>query len=492
MLAWLKKLSVVSLWILIWQLIAVAIHNEILLASPVQTVVALSRGVSDTAFWSSIVFSMSRILLGFASAFVLGLVVGAISWRFKLFGELLTPAVTFVKSVPIVCFIVMLLIWLGARWVSLTAVILVAFPPVYFSTIEGLVASDQKLNEMLKIFQVGGVRKLLSYYWPSILPFVQAASKTAVGMSWKSGIAAELIGLPSGSIGEGIYRAKILLNSADLFSWTLVVVVISVITEFVFMWLLERSDDWAWRFSLPKTVKRSSTPKGGHSGYSGHSGHRSGTAAAAVIGSGYDTGVGNPSTTTIAPTPIVADSISKAFGSNQVFNSISFTLDPGGRYALVSPSGTGKTTLLRVLARLDFPDSGTLKNANQVSVVFQEARMFEKRSSLDNLRLTVGLAVTPAEIRATLMRLLPEDSLDIPVDQLSGGMRRRVELCRALLKPCQLLLLDEPFAGLDSDNTAIAQELLLSLLGGRTLVIVSHDLRDIELLQAAVLSPFSG
>ena len=484
--SWVRKTCAVGIWLLVWQLAAMLVASDILLASPILTVATLGRNLLVLAFWLAIAGSMLRVFLGFAIAFVLGLALGALAYRQHLVAELLNPALTFIKSVPIVCFIVMLLIWFGSAWVSLAAVFLVAFPAIYFAVFEGLNQRDLKLDEMITVFQVKGIRKLLAYYWPSVLPFLQATCKTIVGMSWKSGVAAELIGLPLGSIGERIYRAKVLLNSADVFAWTIVVVAISVVAELLFLQLLERSENWLWRLSLPTpptnaatTVAVASTP----------------TAATAAASS--TTATASPATTPatatatqtrLSPQKIEARNLSRSYDGNTVLNSLDLQLEPGGRYALNAPSGTGKTTLLRLLAGLDQPDSGTLTNANSVSMVFQEARLFERQSAVENLRLTVGQAASGEAIRATLERLLPADSLDQPTAALSGGMRRRVELCRALLAPSQCVLLDEPFAGLDAKNHTAAQELTSALLGKRTIVIVSHDPKDVELLNLKPIS----
>jgi NitT/TauT family transport system permease protein len=440
--AWLKKLLIVGLWLLTWHLAALAVGNDILLASPAQTAQALAASLGTAAFWVATLRSMLRIGLGFASACLSALGLGVLAWRLPLLRDVLSPAVAFVKSVPVVCFIVMVLIWFGARWVAMVAVLLVAFPAFYFAVLEGLAQRDEQLAEMLKVFHVTGAAKMASYHWPAVLPFIQAAAKTTVGMSWKSGVAAELIGLPLGSIGTAIYSAKILLNSADVFAWTLVVIALSILSEQAFLLLLTHSGRWSWSAALPKWPTLA--------------------------------------TTSPAPTDIEGRGLFKQYGDKAVLSGIGFHLAAGGRYSLGSPSGSGKTTLLRLLAGLDKPDAGSLANPNSVSMVFQEARLFEQHSAMENIRLTCGRYASVAEIRSTLSCLLPADSLDVPVGSLSGGMRRRVELCRALLLPSQLLLLDEPFSGLDAANSAMAQELTLSMLAGRTLVIVSHDLDDIE------------
>ena len=450
---WIKKTLITCFWLLIWQLGAMLINNDIIMASPLQTIVVMFQSIITLTFWASILFTMLRILLGFLLAFVLALALGLLAWRWHFLSELLAPAITFIKSVPIVCFIVMLLIWFGSRWVSFTAVFLVAFPAIYFAVVEGLEQRDQKLHEMLQVFRVSGIRKMLAYYWSTILPFLQAASKVAVGMSWKSGVAAELIGLPLGSIGANIYQAKILLESANIFSWTFVVVALGILSEKIFLWMLMRSEEWAWRASLPRCPQ-----------------------------------VDAPPSTHPTPLPIIARDITKLFDDKPVLNHLSFTLAPAGRYALSAPSGTGKTTLLRVLVGQYKPDSGSLENGNRVSMVFQEARLFEKRNAVENIQLVTEHSCSLETIRTTLTTVLPEDSLTLPVSQLSGGMRRRVELCRALLAPSQVILLDEPFTGLDPATSDKSMTLLTDMLKGRTLVLVTHNQRDIGALAAEPLS----
>ncbi|MDR2956598.1 MAG: ATP-binding cassette domain-containing protein [Coriobacteriales bacterium] len=448
--AWLRKAFSIGFWILIWQLTAVVVNNDILLSSPIQTVQALLENALKTGFWTAIGFSMLRILLGFSAAFLLAIITGALAWRWPILAELLNPMVTFIKSVPVVCFIVMLLIWFGARWVSLSAVLLVAYPAFYFAVLEGLGQRDEKLNEMLRVFRVTGRRKMLSYHWPAILPFIQAASKTAVGMSWKSGVAAELIGLPMGSIGEAIYRSKILLNSADVFAWTLVVVGLSIMAEKAFLLLLQRSDDLTWQLAMPR--RQANQP-----------------AMSAV-------------------SAISVNNLYKSYGDKTVLHGLSIQLDPGGRYLLSSPSGTGKTTLLHLLAGLELADSGVINNPNRVAMVFQEARLFERRSALENISLVCGSMVNAAEIQNALLELLPADALNLPVQQLSGGMRRRVEICRAVLTPSQILLLDEPFTGLDSESANLTYGLINRLLNKRILVFASHDLLDGKMLAAETVT----
>jgi len=451
---WLRRILVTLFWLVIWQLASLLVHNSILLSSPLETIVTLVLRVQQLPFWSAIGFSFVRIVGGFLIALLAGLLLGLLAWRQPLVGEILNPFVTFVKSVPIVCFIVLLLIWFGSPWVSLTAVFLVAFPAFYFACREGLENRNRQLFELLKVFDLGRKDRLLVFHWPSIRPFIQATAKIAVGMSWKSGVAAELIELPLGSIGARIYQAKITLSSADIFAWTFVLVGLSLLCEKLFLLALDRSEDWAWHWALPRWQ---------------HDGIKTGLAETPA----------QP-----ASQKIVLSDLAKSYDDHVILRSLNQTLDPGTRWALQEPSGAGKTTLLRILAGLEKADAGTLQNPNKTAMLFQESRLFEKRNALENLQLLVGRTSALAEIRRTLEGILPAESLELPTSQLSGGMRRRVELVRALLAPAGLVLLDEPYSGLDVETAEQARRLTDRLLAGRTLVLASHDSTDARTLQA--------
>ena len=111
-------------------------------------------------------------------------------------------------------------------------------PIVYANMLEGIRQTDQKLLEMAKLFRVGAGRRLLYIYLPQLRPYLITACSVALGLSWKAGIAAEVIGIPDGSIGERLYEAKVYLNSADLFAWTVVIIAVSIAFEKLFLWLL--------------------------------------------------------------------------------------------------------------------------------------------------------------------------------------------------------------------------------------------------------------
>ena len=169
----------------------------------------------------------------------------------------------------------------------------------------------------------------------------------------------------------------------------------------------------------------------------------------------------------------------KAYGDLLVLENVSFTVGVGVT-ALWGPSGVGKTTLLRILLGLEKPDSGELMGmAVRWSAVFQEDRLCETFSALDNVLMTSPSSMSRAEVRRELMELLPEEVLDRPAATLSGGQKRRVAICRALCALSELLILDEPFTGLDAGTKADVIRYLQKKSAGKLTLLSTHQEEDI-------------
>lgn len=197
---------------------------------------------------------------------------------------------------------------------------------------------------------------------------------------------------------------------------------------------------------------------------------------------------------TACPSVIYINDLSKAYGSLSVLEHVSLTLEQEPCYCLMSPSGSGKTTLFRILMGLEQPDSGSIStnssvpfSALKIGAVFQENRLCEGFSPLDNVLLAVGPGARASEIRRELIRLLPEECLDRPASTLSGGMKRRTAILRALLAPNQILLMDEPFTGLDEDMKQEVIRYILEKRRDRFLLINTHLEEEAKLLGAHIL-----
>lgn len=236
--SWFKKAFIITFWLLLWQTGSMLINNRILLVSPVDTLRALSVLVVSPDFWGSIWFSFARISLGFFIAFFAGLLTGTLAYWKPIVDEFLAPPIHFMKSIPVASFVILALIWTGSENLSVFISFIVVYPMIHVNTLAGLQSTDPRLLEMAKVFRVPVWRQAMSIYRVSLYPYLASAMKTALGMGFKSGIAAEVIGVPEGSIGEGLYMSKIYLSTAELFAWTLVIICVSVLFEHVFLLLL--------------------------------------------------------------------------------------------------------------------------------------------------------------------------------------------------------------------------------------------------------------
>lgn len=183
---------------------------------------------------------------------------------------------------------------------------------------------------------------------------------------------------------------------------------------------------------------------------------------------------------------IVMERVDKSFGDARVLAGVTCTLSEGGVYCLMGPSGAGKTTLLRVLLGLERADAGRIEGATSgaVSAMFQEDRLCETLTAVENVALVLPARASRRQIRCMLEKILPADCLKRPVMQLSGGMRRRVSLARAVAYPGSAIVLDEPFTGLDGQTKRAVIEFLLAERRGRTLLASTHSDEDVALLGA--------
>lgn len=442
------RVAAVALWLAVWQLASLLVAQPLILPGPAGVASSLLGLVTSGAFWGKVGFSAARILGGMLAAYLLALVLAAMSRASGAVRAIVRVPLAAIKSTPVVCVVVLLLIWLGSANVSVAAVFLMALPAVYFPVLEGLDQIAGGLDEVFSLHGVRGAARVLGCAWPQVLPYVIAASETVVGMSWKAGVAAELIGVPAGSIGERIYQAKLLLDTADLFAWTIAVIAIASVCEHVFLRLMRASGDVAVRVAAIVRL------------------HPAGTRGERPRGAWRLRGV------TLA---------------HGVSNPIDACVPDGGRLCVMAPSGSGKTTLLRTLVGLEQPVSGSFEGPESLSIELQDARLVEDASALCNVALTAGPGVGVDEIRELLGRLVPGVDADAAVRDLSGGQRRRVELARALLAPGDSVLLDEPFAGLDDVARDLACDVIAGELRGRSLIVSTHDARDAARLEADTL-----
>ena len=231
----------VAVWLAVWELASLYIGQEILLVSPVSVLRRLTTLAVQSDFWGSIAFSFFRIIGGFLLASLCGTLLASLSAAFRFVRDLLAPAMAAIKAVPVASFIILVLIWVPSRNLSVVISFLMVLPVIYTNVLGGILSTDRKLLEMAQVFRIPLFRRIRYIYLSQLLPYLRTGFSLSLGLCWKAGVAAEVIGIPKGSIGEKLYEAKVYLETPDLFSWTLVIVLISVIFEKLFLRFIDKT-----------------------------------------------------------------------------------------------------------------------------------------------------------------------------------------------------------------------------------------------------------
>jgi len=422
-----KQIIAVAVWIVAWFVVAAIVANPVLVASPVDTVLALIGLVSRGAFYKAVFGSVGRIMAGFVLGIVIAFVLSLVSYKSEMAHLLISPVINLCKSVPVAAFAVILIIWWGPANLAMIISIIIVVPLAFHNILEGIKSTDYRLLEMAKVFNMPLKNRVLFIYRNALSPYLTGAMKSGIGMCWKAGVAAEVIGLTNSSIGGELYTAKVYFDTAEVFAWALVTVLLSFLAEKLVLVLVKAIINMKLS---PARVK-----------------------------------FGEMSACDIEITDL-----HKAYGEKVLYNGYNDLFEVGKSYAISTESGSGKTTLLHMISGLNEPDSGLIRKS-QVSMVFQEDRLCEDYSAVCNVAMT---GVDESVAREALGRVLDMDCLDKPCRELSGGMKRRVAIVRAVEYPAGIVLMDEPFTGMDEETIAKVKEYLDQRLKDRTVIVATH------------------
>ena len=169
--------------------------------------------------------------------------VAVLAFRHRKVEELCYPMVCVMKSTPVASVIILLLMWMSSGNLSVGIVFLMTFPILYTNVLEGLQQMDPKLTELAEVFELPKWVRVRWFAIPQLLPYVRAGCALGIGLAWKAGTAAEVIGISGGTIGEKLYQAKIYLETADLLAWTIMILVMSYLFEKLFLGILDMAGD---------------------------------------------------------------------------------------------------------------------------------------------------------------------------------------------------------------------------------------------------------
>lgn len=225
-------------WLAVWHLAHLYVGRDFLLTSPAQTLHRMLRFAGEAVFWRALSATGLRVIGGFGLAMLCGAALAFASAGRPWVKTLLAPMIGTVRATPVVSFILLALMWMTSHALPMFIAFLMVLPLAYSNLLSGLENLDRQLLEMARLFEFPRRRVLRLIYIPSLMPYLTAACATGLGFAWKSAIAAEVIAHPAISVGRQIHRARVNFEVADLFAWTLAVIVISVLLEKCALWLL--------------------------------------------------------------------------------------------------------------------------------------------------------------------------------------------------------------------------------------------------------------
>jgi len=238
------NIVIIIFWLLIWELANFLIDSRIIIVSPRTTFARLFELGQTANFWQSILTSMYNIMRGFALALGVGVVIAMIAAKIKIFHMLILPAINVMNAIPFASFVILILFALGTARLSVFVPFVMVLPIIFHNTYKGIINTDPKLLEMAQVFRVPFWKKAIFIYLKTVAPYILSAAQVGIGFAWKSGIAAELFGVVRGTIGGNLHSARIHMETADLFAWTITIVILSYAMEKLFLLLFGRVKRW--------------------------------------------------------------------------------------------------------------------------------------------------------------------------------------------------------------------------------------------------------
>lgn len=218
-------------WLAVWEAASRIVAQRLFLASPILVLQCLYGLLGTSEFYATVGFSLLRITIGFFAAAVLGSVLAVLAYNTGFAETLLRPFMGAVKAAPVASFVVLALLMVGSKYLSALVSFLMVLPVFYTNILEGLKSVEPERFEAAAVFGMLKSDRFRFIYLPYVAPFTTSSCEIGIGIAWKSGVSAEVIGIAAGSIGEKIYDSKLYLDTAQLFAYTLVVVALSLVLE---------------------------------------------------------------------------------------------------------------------------------------------------------------------------------------------------------------------------------------------------------------------
>lgn len=234
-----KKTIILMFWVLVWELCSLFINKPLLLPSPVEVAKVLIVLIGKIYFWKSVFNSVTRVILGLFLSIGVGIFIGIAAGLNRFIEELLEPLMVVIKATPVMSIIILALVWFKSSSVVIFTTILICFPIIYTNVLQGIKAVDKHLIQMANIYKVKNKYIIKDIYLPCIKHYIVSGVLMCLGLGWKVSVASEILSTPRYSIGLNLLNAKSTLETAELFAWTIVVVLLSFIFELIFKYYIK-------------------------------------------------------------------------------------------------------------------------------------------------------------------------------------------------------------------------------------------------------------
>ena len=235
-----NKIGVLCFWLVLWQILSMAVGHSVLLPQPTEVFFELVSLITTISFWSTIIYSTFKIMLGLVLGIILGCICAYISFKVDIIKQIIHPAIVTLRSVPVASFIILILVWVSANNLSIVISMIMGFPIIYINIYTAFTQLDTGLNEMATVFNLENKTKIRYIYIPQIVPYFKSAILLAVGFCFKAGITAEILGLQENTIGDKLFTAKMYLEIPNLFAWTIVIICLNFLLEKITVLIIER------------------------------------------------------------------------------------------------------------------------------------------------------------------------------------------------------------------------------------------------------------
>ncbi len=228
----------IALWLLIWFVAAILINNRIFLPGPVAVIKTLGAMATTKDYYLALLTSLKGVAFGFLIGLIGGILLASFAYVNKFMEVFWGTFIKIIKSIPVASFIILALFWVNSVNLSVLISALIVLPVIYGNFLTALRGTDKELLEFAKVYRLSPIKRIRYIYLPSVITPLISGCQIAMGYAWKSGVAAEIIGLIRGTIGNELYKTKLYLSTDELFAWTISIVLMCFCCEKILVFLL--------------------------------------------------------------------------------------------------------------------------------------------------------------------------------------------------------------------------------------------------------------